>query len=115
MRRLNRPDAAGVGDDRLVLGDLSIEPGSQSVFRAGELVALTGAEYLVLEVLIQSAGQVVDKDSIARQALGRRIMPYDRSVDAHVGNLRKKLGPLADGRQRIKTVRGRGYLYVAAS
>jgi len=115
MRRLNRPDGAGAEDNRLVLGDLSIEPGSQSVFRAGELVALTGAEYLVLEVLMQSAGQVVDKDSIARHALGRRIMPYDRSVDAHVGNLRKKLGPLADGRQRIKTVRGRGYLYVAAS
>lgn len=115
MRRLNRSDEADAAADRIVLGDLSIEPGSQSVSRAGELVALTGAEYLVLEALIQSAGQVVDKDSIARHALGRRIMPYDRSVDAHVSNLRKKLGPLADGRQRIKTVRGRGYLYVAAS
>lgn len=115
MRRLNRADEADAAADRIVLGDLSIEPGSQSVSRAGELVALTGAEYLVLEALIQSAGQVVDKDSIARHALGRRIMPYDRSVDGHVSNLRKKLGPLADGRQRIKTVRGRGYLYVAAS
>ncbi|MEO0972860.1 MAG: winged helix-turn-helix domain-containing protein, partial [Pseudomonadota bacterium] len=54
-----------------------------------------------------------DKDSIARHALGRRLAPYDRSVDVHVGHLRKKLGPLDDGRQRIKTVRGRGYLYVA--
>jgi two-component system response regulator CpxR len=115
MRRLNRSDEADAAADRIVLGDLSIEPGSQSVSRAGELVALTGAEYLVLEALIQSAGQVVDKDSIARHALGRRIMTYDRSVDAHIGNLRKKLGPLGDGRQRIKTVRGRGYLYVAAS
>ena len=115
MRRLNRPGEGGANDDRINLGDLCVEPGSQSVFIADELVALTGAEYLVLEALIQSAGQVVDKDSIARHALGRRIMPYDRSVDAHVGNLRKKLGPLADGRQRIKTVRGRGYLYVAAS
>lgn len=66
----------------------------------------------MLEVLLQSPGQVVDKDSIARHALGRRIMPYDRSVDAHVGHLRKKLGALADGQPRIKTVRGRGYLYV---
>jgi two-component system response regulator CpxR len=115
MRRQNRSEEASAAADRIVLGDLSIEPGSQSVFCSGELVALTGAEYLVLEALIQSAGQVVDKDSIARHALGRRIMPYDRSVDAHVGNLRKKLGLLADGRQRIKTIRGRGYLYVAAS
>jgi two-component system response regulator CpxR len=77
-------------------------------------VPLTGAEYLVLEALVNSVGQVVDKDAIARHALGRRIMPYDRSVDAHVSNLRKKLGPLRDGRQRIKTVRGRGYLYVTS-
>ena len=67
---------------------------------------------MVLSVLCNAAGEVVEKDAIARSALGRRIMPYDRSIDVHIGNLRKKLGPLSDGRQRIKTVRGRGYLYV---
>jgi two-component system response regulator CpxR len=115
LRRLNRQHEGEAAADRLVIGDLKIEPGAQSVYRGGELVPLTGAEYLVLEALAQAPGQVVDKDSIARHALGRRIMPLDRSVDAHVSNLRKKLGPLADGRQRIKTVRGRGYLYVIAS
>ncbi len=114
MRRLNKPEGADADDDRTVIGDLKIEPGSQSVFRGEQLLPLTGAEYLVLEALIQSAGQVVDKDTIARHALGRRIMPYDRSVDAHVSNLRKKLGPLDDGRQRIKTLRGKGYLYVSS-
>ena len=111
-RTQENADSVGHG---AVIGDLKIEAGSQSVFRSDKLIALTGAEYLVLEALVQSAGQVVDKDSIARHALGRRIMPYDRSVDAHVSNLRKKLGPLSDGRQRIKTVRGRGYLYVTTS
>ncbi len=115
MRRLNRLDNAESTDDCIVVGDLKIEPGAQSVFRDDELIPLTGAEYLVLEALVQSAGQVVDKDAIARHALGRRIMPYDRSVDVHIGNLRKKIGPLHDGRQRIKTVRGRGYLYVTSS
>lgn len=115
MRRYHRSAEADATDDRIVLGDLSVEPGSRSVFLAGEMVVLTGAEYLVLEALVHAAGQVVHKDTIARHALGRRIMPYDRSVDAHIGNLRRKLGPLGDGRQRIKTVRGRGYLYVAAS
>lgn len=114
MRRLNPQQDAESDDDRIVIGDIKIESGSQSVFRDGELVPLTGAEFLVLEALVQSVGQVVDKDSIARHALGRRIMPYDRSVDVHVANLRKKLGPLGDGRQRIKTVRGRGYLYVTS-
>jgi len=115
MRRYHRAAEADSTGDRIVLGDLSVEPGSRSVFLGGELVVLTGAEYLVLEALIHAAGHVVHKDAIARHALGRRIMPYDRSVDAHIGNLRRKLGPLGDGRQRIKTVRGRGYLYVAAS
>ena len=115
-RRAGRPQQDSDSDgDSTVIGDLKVEPGSQSVFRNDKLVHLTGAEYLVLEALVRFAGQVVDKDSIARHALGRRIMPYDRSVDAHVSNLRKKLGPLNDGRQRIKTVRGRGYLYVTSS
>lgn len=115
MRRFNQAHGTEAPDDHIVIGDMKIEPGSQSVFRNNELIPLTGAEYLVLDALIQAAGQVVDKDSIARHALGRRLMPYDRSVDAHIGNLRKKLGPLDDGRQRIKTVRGRGYLYVTSS
>ena len=115
MRRLDRHQVSDPGGARVTVGDLVIEPGAQSVFRGGELVPLTGAEFLVLEAMIESAGEVVDKDSIARHALGRRILPYDRSVDVHVGNLRRKLGPLADGRQRIKTVRGRGYLYVTSA
>ena len=99
-------------DSKLVVGDLTIEPGSRSVFNGDTLVALTSAEYLVLEALLEAAGEVVDKETIEQRALGRRIMPYDRSVDTHVSHLRKKLGPLTSGQQRIKTVRGRGYLYV---
>jgi two-component system response regulator CpxR len=115
LRRLNKQEDAGTANDRTAVGDLKIERGSQSVFRGDQLVPLTGAEYLVLEALIRSVGQVVDKDTIARHALERRIMPNDRSVDVHVSNLRRKLGPLDDGRQRIKTVWGRGYLYVSSS
>jgi two-component system response regulator CpxR len=101
------------GSSRIVVGDLRLDIGAQSVYRNDELISVTGAEYGVLEIL--AAGEVVSKDAIARHALGRRIMPYDRSVDAHVGHLRKKLGPLQNGLQRIKTVRGRGYLYVVQS
>lgn len=95
-------------------GDLRLEIGSQSVFLDDELVNLTATEFRVLECLVGGAGEVVSKDDIAREALGRRIMPYDRSVDAHIVQLRKKLGPLPSGLQRIKTIRGRGYLYVVS-
>jgi two-component system response regulator CpxR len=114
LRRSQQAQQGASADDVRTIGDLRIEAGSQTVFRGGNVVPLTGAEYMVLEALTEAAGKVVDKDSIARHALGRRVTPYDRSVDVHIANLRKKLGLLPDGRQRIKTVRGRGYLYVSA-
>lgn len=112
LRRVARGSEEAPAQSAIIVGDVRLEPGSQSVYREDERVSVTGAEYLVLEVLARSAGQVVDKDAIARRALGRRNTPYDRSVDTHVSHLRRKLGPSADGLQRIKTVRGRGYLYV---
>ena len=114
-RTQDSQSAADTPANSRILGDLRIESGSQSVYRNNSIVPLTGAEYLVLESLTQAAGKVVDKDQIARHALGREVMPYDRSVDAHIANLRKKLGLLDNGRQRIKTVRGKGYLFVTAS
>ena len=95
------------------VGDLALVTSSQTVTIDDELVVLTGAEFLVLEILVQHAGCVVEKNDIAKHALDRPITFFDRSVDVHVGNLRKKLGPLTSGLQRIKTVRGRGYLYVS--
>ncbi len=115
LRRSSPSDETAEAPASLVVGDLRMEPGSHSVYIDGGLLPLTAAEYLVLEVLVELAGQVVHKDAVARHALGRRVMPQDRSIDVHISNLRKKLGPLADGRQRIKTIRGRGYLYVTVS
>ena len=61
--------------------------------------------------MLQTPGEPVDKQALAQLALGRKLSLYDRSLDMHVSNLRKKLGPHADGRPRIQALRGRGYLY----
>ena len=92
-------------------GDLEMQTGSRKVLLDGKAVAMTSTEYSVLEVLFRAAGQVVSKVELSEQALGRKLTRYDRSLDMHVSNLRKKLGPLPDGEERIKTVRGVGYLY----
>ncbi|MEM9301714.1 MAG: response regulator [Pseudomonadota bacterium] len=113
MRRVSGQADRSANAKQLRIGDLRLELGSQSAYRGDELVSLTATEFRVLECLVAAAGEVVPKDGIARQALGRRIMPYDRSVDAHIVQLRKKLGPLPNGLQRIKTIRGRGYLYAS--
>jgi two-component system response regulator CpxR len=112
LRRARLPvDQRGAAE--LQLGDLALTPGSQSVRVAGLPVQLTATEYGVLEMLVRSAGTVVRKEAISATVLGRRLTPYDRSLDTHIANLRKKIGPAADGNPRIKTVRGQGYLLVA--
>ena len=100
------------GESVLNVGDLALDAGSRRVLLDGRPVTLTGAEFKLLEVLLRAAGQLVDKDSLSEQALGRRLLPYDRSIDMHLSNLRRKLGPFADGSPRILTVRGTGYQYV---
>ena len=95
----------------IVVGDIEIDGGARLVRRSGEIVNLTAVEFDLLEALLQAAGQVVGREKLTRDVLGREFSPYDRSIDTHVCNLRKKIGLLADGTERIKGVRGIGYLY----
>ncbi len=97
--------------EKLVVGDVELDFGSRSLRRQGQVVAVTSVEFDLLAVLLQHAGQIVSRDDLSLRALGRSFHPLDRSVDMHVSNLRKKLGPHADGSERIKSVRGVGYLY----
>jgi len=99
----------------LSVGDLEMDVGARRVVNSSGEVELTGAEFSVLEILVRSAGTVVTRDELSRQALGRRASAFDRSLDMHLSNLRRKLGPLPAGGERIKTVRGVGYLYVRPS
>ena len=85
---------------------------ARGVARVGEIeVVLTVSEGKILEALIAEGGEPIDKQSLAQIALGRKLTLYDRSLDMHVSNLRRKLGPHADGSQRILALRGRGYYY----
>lgn len=77
-----------------------------------EEVELTGAEFGVLLTLLENAGEVVDKETLSQQALGRRLSAFDRSIDMHVSNLRKKMAEKSDDKNYIKTVRGRGYILI---
>lgn len=77
----------------------------------GELLELTSTEFSILQVLLQRSGEVVDKKDLYLAALGREPVAYDRSIDMHVSNLRRKLGPAKDGSERIETIRGFGYQY----
>jgi two-component system response regulator CpxR len=97
--------------DELCVGDLCLNIRSRSVFCGKEEVKLTGMEFSLLEYLVRNSGEVVSRDELTREVLGKIPSPYDRSLDVHISNLRKKLaiGPI--GLERIKAIRGAGYLY----
>lgn len=116
LRALIRRSEANASQSRarevIVVDDLVMDLGAWVVRRGGEKVDLTGVELALLELLMRSPGQVVARETISERALGRRLSPFDRSIDVHVSNLRKKLGPRAGGGRRIRTVRATGYVLV---
>ena len=97
--------------DRILLGDIELDAGSRMVRRNREELRLTAAEFSFLELLVRAAGHVVSRDLLARNGLGRDLGACDRSVDMHVSRLRKKLGYEHNGIERIKTIRGSGFVY----
>lgn len=112
LRRAKRPSSDELRTPaRIVLGDIELDVGSRIVRRSGEELHLTSAEFGFLEILISAAGQIVSRDRLARYALGRDLGACDRSVDMHVSRLRKKLGREHNGIERIKTIRGAGFVY----
>jgi two-component system, OmpR family, response regulator len=96
----------------LQIGEAVLRPSERLAEWAGEALELTSTEFDLLEVLMRSSGHVVSKNDLSERALGHPLARYDRSVDVHISNLRRKLGTLGDGRSPIQTVRGVGYQYI---
>tara|TARA_R110002096_G_scaffold128768_1_gene277082 strand:- start:3214 stop:3915 length:702 start_codon:yes stop_codon:yes gene_type:complete len=93
----------------LEVGNITLDAARREASLAGEALVLTGAEFAILQILMEHAGEAVSKEVLSKSALGREYLPYDRSIDVHVANLRKKIqrGDAAD--TPIKTIRGLGY------
>lgn len=111
--RRARPDeqAEKQAAETLVVGDIELDNRTRIVHRAGETIELTVVEYDLLKRLLDVPGQIVAKEDLVKDVLHRNLSPFDRSIDMHVSNLRKKLGHQVEGVERIKTVRGVGYIY----
>jgi DNA-binding response OmpR family regulator len=99
-------------DRRPVLsrGTIELDARARSATVGGRELALTSTEFALLEVLLRHAGRVVSRETLSQEVLERRFSPLDRSIDVHVSGLRRKLANGAAG-DRIKTVRGHGYLF----
>ena len=95
--------------NEIKVGDVALSASRRVVVCAETPVELTAVEFNLLECLLRSAGSVVSRETLAEKALGRPLAAFDRSVDVHVHNLRKKFPVMPD--QRIKAIRGVGYIY----
>ena len=93
----------------LVAGDLRLDPAAREAWLAGRLLDLTNAEFTLLETLARHAPQAVPREQLTETVLARKLGPFDRVIDVHISNLRKKLG----SGERIKAVRNTGYLFIA--
>jgi two-component system response regulator CpxR len=96
----------------LAVDDLILDAGSRTVECHGEPIDCTAAEFDVLHALASAAGRAIPREHLTRIALGRSPYAGDRGVDNLVSALRKKLGPGADGRERLRSIRSKGYVYL---
>jgi DNA-binding response OmpR family regulator len=99
---------------KIQIGDVEMHVSTRLVYRSGEQIDLTSVEFNLLEILLSRAGQLIAREELISAVLGRSPYAYDRSIDVHISKLRKKLGHEASGIERIRTIRGTGYLYAFA-
>lgn len=110
MRRATQQEVIASTVERLNSGKLSLHLGTRSAAWDNHELALTGTEFSVLEILVRRAGQVISKDEMTEQALNRKLTAYDRSIDVHVSNIRKKIAAVGSTKDHIINVRGAGYM-----
>jgi two-component system response regulator CpxR len=100
------------GGNKFRIGDIELNSGSRTVLKAGKLIDLTSVEFNILETLMINVGKIISRDELTKNILGRSLSPFDRSVDVHISNLRKKIGIAANESEQIKSIRGAGYVFV---
>ncbi|APW56940.1 DNA-binding response regulator [Pasteurella multocida] len=96
-----------------VFCDITLYPGRQQAFHHDKDLELTGTEFALLQKLVLNPSQILSRESLSIEILGKQLTPFDRAIDMHMSNLRKKLPPRTDGSPWFKTLRGRGYLLVS--
>jgi DNA-binding response OmpR family regulator len=112
LRRIENANTADAAPpEKLIAGELEMSTAARSAKIGGKELPLTAVEYDILAELLRSAGKVVKKEDLSRSVLERDLSPFDRSLDMHISNIRKKLAAHKSGRNRIRTIRSVGYIY----
>jgi DNA-binding response OmpR family regulator len=108
---LRRTHYVNKGTAPLVVDDIRLDRTAREAWVNKKRIDLTSVEFSLLETLLHHAGQVVTREHLTEAVLGRKLGPFDRVIDVHVSNVRRKLTQAADAGERIKAIRGSGYLF----
>ncbi len=103
---LRRTDPTTQPAERLVIRDLDIDLPRMRVSRSGSPIDLTATEFALLSTMAQQPGRVFTRQQLLQAVHGTLVEAYERAIDAHIKNIRRKLEP-GDG--YIQTVHGVGY------
>lgn len=101
-----------VGKLEYIVDGLRVDVRQRLAYFDNKYIELTETEFNILLKLLEKSGNIISRDVLSESVLGKTFLPFDRSIDVHVSNLRKKLPPRKDGLPWIKTWRSKGYLLV---
>ena len=111
LRRSRLPGGSAAASERYSFGDVQITPSARVVTKGGERVALTPREYDLLVALVQRPGVVLSRVTLLREVWGHQADVMTRTVDIHMGELRKKLEDVAAEPRHFVTVWKAGYRF----
>ena len=111
LRRTKSGSVKGSGEEVLTFGTLEIDMGRREVKQQGKIVELTPSEYAILITLCQNIGRPYSRLQLLNATLGESYAGYERAIDTHVSNLRKKIEPNPQKPVYILTVYGLGYKF----
>lgn len=112
LRRISIIENQQPDNKEVVVNGVQLKHSTREVFCHNELIELTGTEYQLLELLMSKPSAIVSKNELSEQVLNRKLSPFDRSIDMHISNIRKKLLQHSPS-DKLKTIRGAGYIFLS--
>lgn len=112
LRRIDIIKNSRESSTAVKVNEVELNHATREVFCHQQTIELTGTEYQILSYLMEHHGTIVSKETLSELVLGRKLSPFDRSIDMHVSNIRRKLLP-ASVHDKIKTIRSAGYIFLS--
>jgi len=112
LRRIDIVNHSKAKSSLLSVNDVVLNHATRQVSCHDQVIELTGTEYQILAYLMSSSGEIVSKEDLSERVLKRKLSAFDRSIDMHVSNIRRKLLPFSPS-DKVKTIRGAGYIFLA--